>query len=258
MVGIIYFFVILGACILGAIVGLGGGVFIRPIFDAVGYHNVLNISFFSSSAILTMAIASTIKKIKDGIRINIPIAAAISTGAILGGILGNLILEYLVAVFAVESSVQMVQIVLTVTVLLLSLFFTAKNNLRYQIKSPIICIIIGIFLGSIASFLGIGGGPINVPILMILFSLPIKTATAYSIIIIFFSHFARLVTMGFTVGYGYFDLQILFFVIPAAAFGGLIGAKLSGIFSERVVKRLFQISISAVILLNIFNGIFVI
>ena len=258
MIGIIYFVVILLSCILGAIVGLGGGVFVRPIFDAVGYHNVMNISFFASSAILTMAAVSTIKKLRDGTEIDYKIALLISSGAVIGGVLGNLVLEHLISVFEFEATVQRVQIIFTVIFLGLSIFLTAKSTLRFELKSKVLCFALGIFLGAEAAFLGIGGGPINVPILMIFFGFSIKVATAYSIVIIFFSHLSRLVTMGFTVGYGYFDLHILVFVIPAAALGGLIGAQFSKTFSEETVKKLFLVTISAVIVLNIVNGLFII
>ena len=257
--GVIYFIVILLACILGAIVGLGGGVFIRPIFDAIGYHNVLNISFFSSSAILTMAIVSTVKKLQDGTKIDVKIAALISIGAVVGGMLGNLLLERLVTLFAVETHVQYVQIVVTVMVLCLSLFLTIKSNLRYEVRNKsAFCLTAGVCLGIIAAFLGIGGGPINVPLMMIFFGLPIKTATAYSIIIIFSSHLSRLVTMGVTIGYSYFDLPVLMFVIPAAAIGGLLGAKFSKILPDATIKKMFIVAISAVMVLNIVNGLFII
>ena len=256
--GVIYFFIIMLACILGAIVGLGGGVFIRPIFDAIGYHNVLNIAFFSSTAILTMAVVSTIKKLQDGTKIEVKLAMLISAGAVVGGILGDQLLQHLVYIFDVEANVQRIQIIVTVIVLILSLIFTAKNNLRYIIKNRLTCLPLGVMLGTLAAFLGIGGGPINVPILMIFFGLPIKSATAYSIVIIFFSHLSRLIAMGITIGYSYFDLPILVFVIPAAALGGLIGAKFSKIFSETTVKYLFMAAISAVIILNVVNGLFLI
>ena len=254
--GIIYSIVILFACILGAIVGLGGGVFIRPIFDAIGYHNVLNIAFFSSTAILTMAVVSTIMKVRDGTKIEAKLAMLISVGAVVGGMLGDQLLQRLVNTFDSETNVQRIQIAVTVMVLVLSLIFTAKNNLRYVIKNLWVCMPLGVMLGAIAAFLGIGGGPINVPILMIFFGLPIKSATAYSIVIIFFSHLSRLITMGLTIGYSNFDLPILAYVIPAAALGGLIGAKFSKIFSETTVKRLFMVAISAVIVLNIYNWLF--
>ncbi|MCL2705367.1 MAG: sulfite exporter TauE/SafE family protein [Spirochaetaceae bacterium] len=254
-IGIIYSIVILVACILGAIVGLSGGLFFRPIFDAIGHHNVMNIGFFASTAILFMAIVSTIKKIQDGTKINPRIAILISLGAILGGVIGNLLLEHLLAFFPNETAVQFIQIALTVMVLIISLIFTAKNNLHYELKNNVIIITLGILLGTIASFLGIGGGPLNVPIFMIFFGLGIKDATAYSIVIILFAHLSRLITLGLTVGYFYFDLAILPYVIVAASLGGLIGAKLTKVFSDKTVKRLFQATLCLVMLLNIASGL---
>jgi len=257
-IGIIYAIIIFFACVLGAVVGLGGGVFIRPIFDAIGYHNVLNIGFFFSSAILAMAVVSTIKKMRDGTKIDVKKALLISLGALVGGMLGNLLLEHLLVTFAAEIYVQYVQIVATIVVLLFSLFLTTKTNLRYELGNKAYVAVLGVALGATASFLGIGGGPINVPLLMIFFGFNIKDATAYSIVIIFFSHLSRIVTLGVTVGYMYFDLSVLPYVVVAAAAGGLVGAGLSKIFSEATVKRLFQGAISAVILLNIANGLFLI
>ncbi|MCL2574353.1 MAG: sulfite exporter TauE/SafE family protein [Defluviitaleaceae bacterium] len=257
-IGIIYSIIIFLACILGAIVGLGGGVFIRPIFDAIGYHPVLDIGFFSSTAILSMAVVSTVKKMRDGTAIDVKKALLISAGALLGGMLGNLLLEHLLAAFGTQRPVQYMQIIATIVVLIFSLILTAKSNMRYELKSKLYAAVLGVALGAIASFLGIGGGPINVPLMMIFFGLNIKDATAYSIIIIFFSHLSRIITLGVTVGYAHFDLSVLPYVIIAAAAGGLVGARLSKTFSEATVRKLFQGAICIVILLNIVNGLFLI
>jgi len=257
MIGAIYFIVIFIACIIGAVVGLGGGIFIRPIFDAIGYHSAINIQFFASVAIVTMAIVSTIKKMQDGTKIKAEVAIIVSIGAIVGGVFGNLIVEHLISVFPDDTYFQSIQIIATVVVLFLSLVATFNNHLRININSRVFCAVLGVFLGAISTFLGIGGGPINVPIFMIFFDLPVKVATAYSIIVIFFSHFSRLVTMGFTEGYGQFDLLMLIFIIPSAALGGFIGARFSKTFSDELVRKLFVAAISTVILLNIVTGLFI-
>ena len=256
-IGIFYAVVIFLASILGAIVGLGGAVFFRPIFDAVGYHDVQNILFIASSAILTMAVVSTVKKVRDGIDVDIKIALLISLGAVAGGSAGQFIINYLTDIFP-NDAVQRIQIVVMVVFLCTALFLASKKNLRYQVKNKILCVLLGIVLGAFSAFLGIGGGPINVPVMMILFSQPIKTATTYSIIIIFFSQLSSLVSMGVTIGFGAFDLRMLLFVVPAAALGGLVGARFSKIFSDTTVKRLFTAAIAVVIIFNVINGIFVI
>ena len=257
-IGIIYTVIILFASILGAIVGLGGGVIIRPVFDAIGHHNMLNINFFASAAILTMAVVSTVKKLKDGTEISLKTALLISMGSVAGGMLGNLFIEHLIYTAYDEANVQRVQNIANVVVLVLSLVLTAKGGMRVKVKNRVFPFMLGIFLGAAAIFLGIGGGPINVPLLIIFFGFPMKQAAAYSIVIIFFSHLSRLITIGVTIGYGYFDLPVLGFVIPAAIVGGLIGAKCSNVFSDLTVKRLFMAAITAVIILNLVNVLFLI
>ena len=70
------------------------------------------------------------------------------------------------------------------------------------------------FLGSFSTFLGIGGGPINVSLLIFCFGLTMKDATVYSIITIFFSQLAKLVEIGLSEGYQAYDLTFLWVIIP--------------------------------------------
>ena len=257
MIGAVYFAVILLACILGAIVGLGGGLFIRPIFDTIGYHGMQDIQFFSSVAILSMAVVSTYKKTKDGMDIDKNKAFLISAGALLGGVFGDIALQSILSEVDAESTAQSIQAICTAVVLFISIILTIKSSLRYELRSKSLSFVFGVFLGGIAVFLGIGGGPLNVPLMMIFFGLSIKSAATYSIIIVFFSHLSRIVTIGWTVGFYGFDLKMLVFIIPAAVIGGLIGARFSKILSDQTVKKVFIGAISAVIMLNIINAVFI-
>ncbi len=60
MIGLIYFVVIVLANTVGAISGMGGGVLIKPILDLIGVHSVAGISFYSTVAVFTMSIVSTV------------------------------------------------------------------------------------------------------------------------------------------------------------------------------------------------------
>ena len=252
---LMYFIVFLFSTAIGAIVGLGGGVIIRPVLDVVAYHNVMNIAFLSSCAILTMAVVSTIKKVKDGTKIEPSKVALISLGALIGGIVGNLVLEHLTRTFSTEADVQRIQTAATIIVLASAVYFTNTTRFRYDLQKKALYPVLGAMLGCIAVFLGIGGGPINVPLFMILFSLPMKQATAYSIVVIFSSHLFRLITMGVTVGYGYFDLSFVPFIIPAAILGGSIGAMISKKLTDDTVKKLFALTMFLLIGVNVYNFI---
>ena len=66
---------------------------------------------------------------------------------------------------------------------------------------------------------------------------------------------ARMITIGLTTGYQIFDLSILVFIIPAAITGGIMGSKLSNVFSEKKVTVVYQLMLAGVIGLNIVNFI---
>ncbi|GCF94181.1 hypothetical protein NRIC_20720 [Enterococcus florum] len=254
MIGLIYFMVIVVANAIGAISGMGGGVLIKPVLDLFGFHSVAAISFYSTVAVFTMSIVSTIRQLKNGVRINWPVLGWVSFGAVIGGFLGNSAFEGLLLLYEKESTVQIIQIVLTVATLLFALLYSKNQWRQYDFKYQGSFLLCGLFLGFLASLLGIGGGPINVSLLMLLFSLPIKEATVYSIGTIFFSQLSKLLTIAFSSGFGRYDLSLLLFIVPAAIVGGFMGAKFSKVLSEERVTTVFQLVIVVVLLINLFNG----
>lgn len=254
IIGVIYFLVIVLANTVGAVSGMGGGVLIKPIFDFIGVHTVIEISFYSTVAVFTMSIVSTGRQLTSGRKINWKIVGWVSSGAILGGILGNSLFDYLLQIFVSDSMVQMVQIALTILTLIFAFLFTKYDWKTFELTNSFWYLICGLILGFFASLLGIGGGPINVSLLMLMFSVPIKEATIYSICTIFFSQLSKLSTIAFVTGFDKYDLTMLTYIIPAAIIGGLLGAKLSNILSEEKVKIIFQVVIICVLLINCYNG----
>ncbi|WP_348921482.1 sulfite exporter TauE/SafE family protein [Enterococcus rotai] len=255
-IGIIYFIVIILANTVGAISGMGGGVIIKPVLDTLHFHSLAAISFYSSVAVFTMSIVSTMRQMKNGLKLKIPIAVFVSLGSVVGGISGNTVFESLLRLFSDEKYVQLVQIILTIVTLLFAYFYTKIGNERsLELSHPVWYVIVGLFLGFISTLLGIGGGPINVALLMLCFGIPIKEATVYSIVTIFFSQAAKLVTIAQVTGFERFDLSILLYVIPAAIVGGFVGALISGKISSERVTQVYQVVILLVLLLNLWNGI---
>ena len=253
IIGAIYFFVIIFANTLGAISGIGGGIIIRPIFDAIGYHNVAAVSFYSGVSVLVMAIVTTGRKIKDGTSIRRELAILTSFGAVFGGVIGTLLFESLLFRLPKEEMVLATQISIAIFVLSLSLFYTLKKFKSLNMESKGMFFLVGTFIGCVAAFLGIGGGPLNVVAFMLFFGLPIKSAVVYSIVNIIFSQLARLITIGITTGYQFFDLTILAFIVPGAILGGLLGTKVGRGLSETKVAKVYQAMLMAVIFLNGFN-----
>lgn len=252
-VGIVYFVVIVLANTVGAVSGMGGGVIIKPVFDTIGAHSVAAISFYSSTAVLMMSLVSTLRQLQAGVRFRGRVIACIALGALLGGMLGNLTLDGLLALLADDAQVQLVQIVLIAATLLFALLYTKSKWPCLELAGGLWFVLCGVVLGFFASLLGIGGGPINVALLMYWFGFPIKRATTYSITIIFLSQSAKMLTLAATTGFARFDPAVLLYVIPAGALGGFLGAYAHRIFSPRKVEQVFQAVILLVLLLNAYN-----
>ena len=246
---ILYFLVTLFATVIGAIAGIGGGIIIKPALDAVGTYNIATIAVLSSITVLCMATVSAGKHIKSGIKLDLKIII-LSLGAVLGGFAGKFLFDIFSGVLN-DSLAKGIQAVMLILLLIFSLL--RKHYPQYNIQNKLIIFIAGLLMGMISSFLGIGGGPINIVIIIMAFSVDTRDAAVYSIFVIFFSQLANVINTVITPGLGQFDLRMLLFMIPAAVIGGLAGSYLNRRLSKKVVEHLFNGLMGMVILLNIYN-----
>ncbi len=253
MIYFIYFVVIFLSNTLGAVSGMGGGIIIKPVLDMLNYHSLISITFYSSVAVFTMAIASTYKQYKNGIQVNWKNSLFVSLGSLIGGSLGDKLLHTFISFFHSEETVIAIQSIILILTLLLVLFYGKFSSFSFHFHSISSYFIVGIILGSFSTFLGIGGGPINVAILMLFFGLDMKESTVYSIITIFFSQLSKLSSTFLTTGFHPFDLSFLAIIIPAALFGGYLGGHLSNKLHSRQVHLLFHLIVVLVILINVYN-----
>lgn len=251
---IVYFLIALGATILGAMAGLGGGVIIKPLLDFLGDYSLSTIGVLSSFTVFSMAVVSIIKQIRYKVKIEVRKTVFIGIGSIIGGVLGDEIINLILNVLS-ESLVTIVQNS-TLAILLIFIYIYMNNKEKYKsykVNNSIACILIGLLLGSIASFLSIGGGPINVCVLALFFSMDTKEAAVNSIITILFSQGSKLITIITTQGLSGFDLTMLPYMVIGGIVGGMIGSKLNKKFNSAAILKVFNIVVLALILLNVYN-----
>ena len=87
---LVFFLVSILSSIVGSICGIGGGVIIKPVLDAVGIMSVSSISFLSGCTVLAMSIVSVYKNLRAGkVKLNVKIATALAVGAAAGGVAGK-------------------------------------------------------------------------------------------------------------------------------------------------------------------------
>lgn len=246
----IYFITAICATTLGSLAGLGGGVIIKPILDALGDYNLSTVEVLSSITVFSMAFIATIKQFKSGFKINLSIAT-LAIGSILGGGIGKKAFDIFLTLFDNESYGKGIQAIILTILLVLVLL---KNSLpKYKIINISVVFLVGLLLGGIASFLGIGGGPINVAILVTLFAFSTKNAAISSIFIILLSQFSKLFLIYIDSGFSNYNLQMLPVMVIGGTLGGFIGAKLNHYLSNEYIEKIFNISIVCIILINMFN-----
>lgn len=251
---ILYFLIALMATILGSMAGLGGGVIIKPLLDLLGNYNLSTISVLSSITVFSMSIISIIKQMRYKVKLEIKKTSLISLGSILGGLLGNNLLKFVLKFF--DSSFVTIMQNAILAILLISVFFYMNKKEKfksYKVENSIICLCVGLFLGLISSFLSIGGGPINVCVLTIFFSMTPKEAAVNSIITIFFSQASTITAIALSTGFSGFDLSMLPFMILGGLLGGFIGSEFNKFFSNSTILKVFNTIVFSLVLLNIYN-----
>ncbi len=251
----LYFFVAFLACTVGAISGLGGGIIIKPILDIFSPYDVATINLLSSFTVLSMAIASTGKHLMSGTKFQLKTGVFLALGGALGGNLGNYLFNKSISSINNETVIKIIQSSgLTLLLLFVLLYMNRWNRYKtFQIESNGFVAAIGILLGTISSYFGIGGGPINIVILSLFFSMDTKKAAVNSIILILFSQSAKVLQVFLLGDLKNFDLRLLLLMIPAGIIGGILGSKIGKRLTEKKILFTFNCVLSLVIVINLFN-----
>ena len=255
MYELIYGIIILFATFTGAFVGLGGGVIIKPLLDLIGHDGIAAVNFISACAVFSMSISSTVRHIKAKTKIDFKFIVILSAGAVAGGVGGSSLFDYLLTVFDNNSLKRIQGLILGILLVASVIYVNAKNAKSFKIKNPAGIVAVGLALGFIASFLGVGGGPINVAFLVLFFSMSMKEAAVYSVGTIFFSQLSKLVTMAIGSNIPEVSPTVLISAVICAVAGGILGARMNKKGNEKVIKTVFTVCVAAIAAVDFYNAI---
>ena len=255
MTAIILLIICLLASSVGAIVGAGGGVIIKPVLDMLGILPVSTVSFCSGCTVLGMSVCSLIRNRNDGVKLQIKTSTALAIGAVLGGLAGKWLFDLVKNGFGNERVLGAVQAVfLTLITIGVFLYVCNKDKLPSKnVKNIFAAVIIGIFLGIISSFLGIGGGTSNVAVLFFFFSMEAKEAAKNSLYIIIFSQISSIVTALMTGSVPDFEWLHLLCMVIGGIGGALIGAAISKRIDNKGVEKILKALLIIIILIDFYN-----
>ena len=244
----IFFVIALLATTIGGIAGMGGGVIIKPALDFLG-GDIETIAVLSSVTVLSMTIVSVIKQARMKFKFDRQLVF-LAVSALVGGIAGNQLFLFATDGWS-DKTVNLVQIILSVILLVFSLLKDILGKGRFNKAAAFI--IAGFTLGAVSTFVGIGGGPINVAVLIVFFGFDVKKAAIGSIFMIMFAQAMNVITMLATGEMFVHDLTALWYMVPAAIIGGFAGSVLSKRLHLKHVNIVFNVSVGCVIALNVYN-----
>lgn len=137
------------------------------------------------------------------------------------------------------------------------MLYLKKKNISLNVKNFMLKIVIGLCLGIVSSFLGIGGGPINVAVLCFFFSMNMKQSSINSLVIIIFSQTSKIVTAlingSLLSPSTNMDWWMLLCLVPVAVVGSLLGSYLNKKVSEKAILYVYIASVFGIIALNLYN-----
>ena len=233
---VLFFLICLAATTAGGISGVGGGVIIKPVLDAVSGMGVATVSFLSGCTVLAMTATSMLRSRGGSVRVEKRRGTLLAVGAAVGGILGKEIFELVRSAGGVTVDIvqQIMMILLTVGVFIYTLN-RAKIKTK-NVRSAAACVIIGLTLGLLSAFLGIGGGPINLAVLYYFFSMA--------------ASFLNTLVRG-TVPE--FDWLVLIAMCVGGVLGGILGRSISARLTNKGVDRLFLVIMAVITVISCYN-----
>ena len=145
--------------LLSGLLGVGGGVIFVPLLTYMTTKNFKVNTGISSMAIIFVASASGFTYIMNGITLTFNILYLI-VGGIVGGYIGSK-LTAMIKTKSLEKIFSVLLVIVSIRMFLNGNFESSFN------ENPFFYIIIGIVTGILSGLLGIGGGIVRIPLLII-------------------------------------------------------------------------------------------
>lgn len=252
---LIYVAITLLSTTVGSLSGMGGGAIMKPLFDLVREYSATQIAIMTSVTILVMALVSVVSDRKRFVteKVSPKVVLLLAVGSVCGGLAGQFIFRAL-TVGSVDAVVKIAQnCVLLAVVAAIFIYMCRKEVRSLRVKNPLWALPVGLVLGTVSSFLGIGGGPLNVAVLVFVFGYSLKGAALCSLALIIFSQTANIITMIAFYGIHSFAILLLPIVVLAGIIGAFVGKLLRKKLTEKGVKIFFLSTQGLIFSLCLYN-----
>lgn len=225
--------------VISALLGIGGGLILIPVltlFFGIPIEKAIGTGLVSIIATSSAAASVYVQEKLTDIRLGMVLELGTTVGAVFGalvvGYFSRRALALMLAVFLLYSALSMVRRIRSAD------REPAASANNYSARQIPVGIAGSAFAGTISGLLGIGGGPIKVPLMYLVMGVPLRIATATS-------NFMIGVT-GATSALIYFvrgrvDVAVTAPVVFGVFCGSLLGSKLAPSVRNRYILALFSL-----------------
>lgn len=252
----------------GAMLGIGGGVFIVPILTlALGIPMQYAIGSSLISIVINALTATGIyirnhmTNLKLGLLLSCTMVPGAMAGAFLGSVLPNFVLGIVFAALLIyvawnlmpkkqrkptKEDMEAQNIVSEASHAWLDDSYydpALKKEISYSVQRPGMGLFTGFFGGVLSTLLGVGGGVINVPVMSLIMKMPIKATVATSTLLLCFT------TMTGSMVYAYNGYVVPHIIAPLMI-GIYIGARMGALIARRLQGILLLKMFSALLILT--------
>jgi len=259
----------------GAILGLGGGIFLVPALTLlVGVPIKFAVST-SLIAVVATSVASSSIYLKKGFT-NLRLGLLLETTTVLGAVIGSSIAIYIkeeflallfsfVALYTAiamwrskkskNNSLPSEERKATKSSLNLSNEFidpSTGNQVSYAPKNLLAGTVLSSTAGAMSALLGIGGGPIKVPLMRLVMGIPLKAATATSSFMVGITASASALIY---LGEGLVKTELAIPAVLGIFLGARAGALVAGKIKSRYINFIFVILLIIIALEMFMKGI---
>lgn len=233
---------------LGAMFGIGGGILLVPVLVllfGIPMTDAVPASLMCVVANSSAAAASYVEKHLSDVRLALTLELATVTGAIAGGV---------VAVFVAPSALALVFGVFALYVGSQMILGGSRPHDTAETYEPVnypLGISGSFVAGGLSALLGVGGGPLKVPLMAYGMKVPFKVATATSNLMIGVTGAASVVMYAWT---GHIRLDLVAPLVVGVLIGAQTGTRMMIAAPTGLLKRLFGLLLLAIAIQMLMKG----
>lgn len=221
------------AGLVGGYLGVGGGIVIVPFLTLVIGLDIKTAVPVAMAAIVINSLASSSEYLKKGM-VDLELMVMLTCAMVCGMIIGSTLLTIVPAAYV---ELLLAAVLVYTAVSLLKGKEKPAAEVRENKRSRMgLCVVLASLGGILAGLVGIGGGVIVIPLMFLLFGLPLATARGTSSFIVGFSGAASLVVYFIN---GLVSLTVAPAVILGTVIGGKLGGRLGTVAKPTAVKVVF-------------------